>query len=117
MSSRLPPNACEARKISWPNRNVRPAWAVVKPMISAIVRRIGRIARNPDAGAAQAVLVEDVRIVGGTVQVARRLVLRIDRRQDVEQDRGIPHRAGQWAGGVLAVGDRDDAGAADQPDR
>jgi len=82
-----------------------------------VVGRIFRIARNADAGAAQAILVEDARIVGRTLKIARRLIQRIGGRQHIEEDRGIAHRAGERACGVLGVGDRDDAGAADEPDR
>ena len=39
------------------------------------------------------------------------------RAQHVERDRRVGHGAGHRAGGVLAVGDRDDAGLGDQPDR
>src|SRR5437763_1096954 len=50
------------------------------------------------------------------LQVQRRGVAWIGPGERIEQDRGVAHRPGQRTRGVLAVRDRQDAGAADQPD-
>ena len=49
--------------------------------------------------------------------MGRGRVARVADGQCVEQDRRVAHRARQRPGGVLAMRDRQDAGAADQPDR
>ena len=82
-----------------------------------IVGRVGGIARYPDSRAAQPVGVERAGVVGWPLHIRGRRIERVGGGQHVEQDRRVAHGAGQRAGGVLAVRDRDDAGAADQPDR
>ncbi len=55
-------------------------------------------------------------VVGRALEPAGRRVGGVARRQHVEQDRRVAHRARHRAGGVLAVRDGQDPGAADEAD-
>ena len=74
------------------------------------------LANDSDARATQAVRVESRRVVGHALLRGRDLVGRIGPRQRTEQRRRRPRPSAPWAGGVLAVGDRHDARAAEKAD-
>ena len=90
-------------------RRARRQLAVIE-----IVRRVGGVAWQADPRALQSVLVEDRRVVRRAPQALGRRIERVAGREHIEQDRRVAHGAGQRTGGILAVRNGDDAGAADE---
>nr|GFD55508.1 hypothetical protein [Tanacetum cinerariifolium] len=81
-------------------------------------RTAEEIARHADALALEAILAQRLRVVGGAFSLKAAVgggrVGRIGAADGAQQDGGVGHGARHRAGGVLGVGDRDDAAAADQ---
>ena len=79
----------------------------------------GEAARDADARPRQSVGVEIRRVVAQPVRLGVRggRIPRVGTGQHPQHDRGVAHGARHRSRGVLAVRDRDDAGAADEADR
>src|SRR5207244_2202387 len=91
---------------------------VVHQLIDAIVET-KRFPGNSQPRPAQSILVEELCVVGEKISGAdfRRSVIPVNAGQGAQQNRSIADRAGHGAGGILAVGNWNYAGAANEANR